>query len=289
MLSDLRGKLLSVEIVGDLPGALRADLELFATAAERHSWGGSVAEARLVVAPNGGSIDATVRPALRRWMPAEAFAEWEAQQHGRPVATGGKTFVAADGVVTAVVMPIGDRAMFLGIATHEVLECAHLVDQIAEGFDHPSDPREANGVVLADEYVTDRARIEIVAALGWPESVLDEKVGIIEQLGDLKAVLGRAPVEGQPTHDFWLHWVNLARVWAMLSGRADAGAASARAQLEAWERQDLVDARRWKQVRASLQGLYTDPGRPRAEFAAAAASQVWDPIEALGREAWAGS
>ncbi len=195
-----------------------------------------------------------MRTALRRWMPTEAFAEWEARQRGRTVPTGGKTFVAADGVVTALLLPLPDRAMFLGLASHELIECAHLIDQTEAGVAHPEDPRLSNGVVLADEYVTDRARVEIGQPLGWPESVLDKKAGIVEQLDDLEVMLTRPPYEGHPTDSFWMHWVNIARVWAMVAGRADGGATSASSELEAWERHRLTDEPGWGRVRAALAG-----------------------------------
>lgn len=276
-----------IEIVGELSEQLRGDLRDFCDEATRHPWGVQI-EGRLVVAePHPGGLRPTIERALRQWMTRSEFREWQAQQQGRPVATGAKTFVADDDVVTAVVCAMPDRAMFLGLASHELLEVGHRVREREAGVPFPTEGRSANGVVIADEYVTDRARSEIADRLGWTESVLDREPGLVSQTDGVAAVLRQRPFEGPPSHRFWLHWANLARVWAMVAGRADADVIGASEELDRWRRHELVAHDGWSAVRETLRQLYRRGTTvPRAEFIERAADGVWDPLETYGRTVW---
>src|SRR5437867_3994384 len=106
------------EIVGQLPGPWKKDLDALVERAENHRWGGEGLE-RLLVVPltEGGLITA-----FEEWMPSERLEAWRAVQEGRPVATGAITFAARDGRLTAAVPAWPDPGAFLGMAVHEHLE-----------------------------------------------------------------------------------------------------------------------------------------------------------------------
>jgi hypothetical protein len=229
-----------------------------------------------------GGLKPTMRAALRRWMATAAFNEWDEDQHGRPVATAGKTFTAADGVITTVVCPMPDDAMFLGLAAHELIEMAHH----AQGLSSPEEPRRMIGMVLADEYVTDRARTEISSGLGWRWSQLDVELGLDKQADNLVRLLPAMAVQPHPTPEFWLHWQNLARVWAMASGRRDGGMDRMDRALREWAEHPIVVDNGWSPVRETLQALYEHPQATRTTFIEFAASGVWDQLEQYGRSLW---
>ena len=208
-----------------------------------------------------------------------------AEPGGRPVATAGNTFVADDEVVTACVCPIPHAPAMLALCGHELIEIAHVSAERREGARSPEE-HEQNGTTLADEYVAERLRIEIALQLRWPRSQLDSSPGFVAQTEDIERVLERPPYDGPPTLEFWQHWVNVARVWAMVAGRADAGAPEEQRELDLWAGHRLVDDNGWAPARQALRDLYTS--RPdRDAFVAAAVARVWDPVEAYGRAAWA--
>lgn len=263
-----------VEIVGAVSSELERDVARFVDALEVHQWGGTI-DGRLVLAENRGALEPSISASLHRWMVASEFRQWQRDQVGRPVATAGKAFIGADGVATAVVGPLPERGMLLGMIGHELVELAHLAR--IDGAIEPSTVQEINGTVLADEYCSDRVREEISRRLGFPESRLDEAVAIATQADDVVPVL--------KAMNFWVHWANLARVWAMTAGRADAGSSSAQQNMRDWAAHDLIANSGWQDVRAALQALYADAALPRAEFIARATQLVWAPIERYGREA----
>jgi len=224
-----------------------------------------------------------MRMGLAKWMKEDDFAAWSAQQLNRPVATGGKTFVADDEVPTAVVFPYGDPWIFLGIASHELLELSRFERE--RYGPQPDDVRSMNGMVLADEYVVERARTAITQRLQWPESPIDASPGMVEQTDDLRAVLNPTR-QGRPTVEFWQHWVNIGRVFAMVAGRADGGSTSAAAELAAWAEHAFITDGGWSPIRAALNGLYQQPSLDREVFVDAAARRIWAPLEAYGRAVW---
>ena len=266
----------------------RRALEAFDAALARHPRGGP-AEGRLVVAqPQPGGLRPTMERALRTYMKPEDYVAWRQQQVARPVATAGKTFVAKDAVITACVCPMPETSALLGIAAHELIETAHLAAQRRAGA-RPLEAHEINGTTLADEYIADRLRIELATELGWPRSSLDTNVGLVSQTNDIEALLSRPPYDGLPTTEFWQHWMNLARVWAMVSGRADAGGRTEAQELERWADHHLIADGGWQPVRQTLRRLYGPPEPSREPFIAMAVKRVFSPIEAYGGNAWAAS
>jgi hypothetical protein len=88
------------------PKAEREALAAFCEELEHHPHGGPV-EGRIVIAEQQpGGITATMRRALQMYMKDDEYERWNAAQEGRPVVTGGKTFVADDEVITAVLIPM---------------------------------------------------------------------------------------------------------------------------------------------------------------------------------------
>jgi len=277
---------MSIELIGGFSQTEKQAIDAFAVELERvvgYSFSG-----RLVIAePHLSGITRTMSNELARWMKDDEYAEWRAQQHNRPVATGGKTFVADDGIVTAVVCPMPNLpAEFLGVSAHELIEICHRVQEERNGRIEPEGVREIHGVVLYDEYAVERIRQSISTALGWTESRLDAEPGLVSQIDDLLHLLpgGRA---GHPPTDFWAHWVNIARVWAMTEGRRAAGSTTAAAELDRCSKHPLIRDKGWKPVSSSLDRIFLELGLHGEVQAERAAKLVWDPIESYGRAAWA--
>lgn len=220
-------------------------------------------------------------------MPPAAFAAWQEQQIGRPVSTAGKTFLGADGGVTAVVCPLPDQYMFLGLASHEILEMAALERAQTVRARQPENAAQSNGAVLVSEYRFERIRREIADGLGWTPSPLDLDPGLVEQTTDVSHFLAGQPPEGWPSQGFWTHWVNVARVWAMVAGRADAGSGPEREALERWEVLDLIDPAGWLEVRSALDHEFQRPPTKGSRLESAAG--IFGLVEQLGRNAWAAS
>ena len=277
-----------VEIVGDPDPCVAEDLAAFADLAAEHPWAGEAVGRMVVAKPDPAGLPATMRRALAQWMPRPDFERWEAEQAGRPVATAGKVFTAQDGVPTAVVFPVPAHAsVFLATAAHELLELCHR-NRTPRNLGR-NDARCAHGGVLADEYVIERVRIEIATELGWQASPVDARTGLVFQTNAVVDLLRRPPFEGVPTNEFWQHWVNIARVWAMTSGRADAGAGAESDDLIAWGDHPLIADAGWSPARESLRMLYGQPELARDSFVDIATARIWDPIEMYGRRAWAQS
>jgi hypothetical protein len=130
-------------------------------------------------------------------------------------------------------------------------------------------------VVIAEEYALERARFEITQRMpDWPPSQLDEWFGINRQTDDIYALLQAPPHGGRPTAHFWQHWVNLAVVWAMIAGRADAGSAAARSEITQWAEHQLVADSGWSAVRQTLSDLFQQPDLDHAVFVEAAARRA---------------
>lgn len=273
---------LHMRFEGDFAPYLRADLEAFARALADDPHGGDTSQATMVLAePHPGGITLTMRRELERWMPRDAFLEWSRQQKGRPVATAGKTFTAADGTPTAVVFPLPDGGMMRAIAAHEIVELANHDDREFDGLD----ANDAQALVIADEYAHDRTRIGIARALGWAPSSYDERPYLWEQTNDLIDALRGMPSEGEAPQEFWQHWVNIARVWAMVAGRADAGAAAETAALERWRDHTLINRDAWEEIHSALRSAACATRDVRRQFA----RYAWDRLIAAGHDAWASS
>jgi hypothetical protein len=274
------------QIVGELPGRWAADLRAFAEHAQAHSWGAKGYERLVVVSTEEGAMVG----ALKMWMPADEYNAWLAVQPGRPVATGAKMFAARDGLRTAVVLAIPERGTFLGMAAHEYLEAAIDRRRDAEAYDLPTDEL-LNAHVVATEYIVERARIEISAALRWPASGLDG-IGLTEQVDDLSgglpAMLQHSRRTNFPSNEGWQHWVNIMRVWAMSLGRVHAGSAGDEADLARFRDTELVreTADAWRTAEAALQRAWNGPGLATVELDAIVRDGLWFPLRAAFIAAW---
>ena len=77
-------------------------------------------------------------------MSPKEFEQWRLQQRGRPVATSAKTFVAADGNVTAVVLRIPNMAAeSLAIASRALIDVAQRTRSEREGWTYPESARDS--------------------------------------------------------------------------------------------------------------------------------------------------
>ena len=108
---------------------------------------------------------------------------------------------------------------------------------------------------MLEDYTAERLRQAISAELGWRESRLDAEPGLVAQVNDLHEAMETLPDEGPPPHEFWVHWVDLARVWSTVAGRAAGGSTSAARELDAWAAHELVVDKGWKPVEEALSAL----------------------------------
>jgi hypothetical protein len=199
-------------------------------------------------------------------------------------------FVVHDDVITAVVLPVPQKPEFLAIASHEVVELAGRAREIHEGSVEPPPNSPAQlGSVLFDEYSADRLRTEIAGVLGWTESALDADPGLVSQTNDMQEAMTAMPAEGPPPTEFWTHWVNVARVWAMVVGRRDGGSETVQVELNRWSQHPLIADQGWSPVRRALADMYDTNNPIRPEVEGEAAQRIWTPIEAYGNEAWTNS
>ena len=98
----------------------------------------------------------------------------------QPIVASGKTFVAHDGVVTAVVSRFDQPGDQLVLCSHELIEMADLGRHRKEGWSLPKDGRELLGVIFADEYATERLREEIAHQLGWPFADTHDEMALVD-------------------------------------------------------------------------------------------------------------
>lgn len=265
------------------PGQQQA-LSDFAAELARHPHGGEV-DGRIVHAKaHPAGITATMQQALRMYMKDDEYAR--AAQQDRTVATGGKTFVADDEIVTAVLCPMPNMNQeFVDMAAHELTEMAGILRQQGDGWIRPDDPDEADGIILFDEYCNERVRQEIRDQLGWSEGRLDASPGLVSMTNDIANRMPDMRLDPPPP-EFWSAWLAMAQVWAMVGGRGAAGSPSAQRELTAWALQNLVIDQGWSPVAAAMDALYQQPGLDRDLLARQAAAGVRLPIVAYGQQVW---
>ncbi len=245
------------EVVGPVPEEWITDLARVADALEEHPWGGPTLQLLLC----GDLLEL-----LRSYMPRWRFLEWQQGYRGGRIArTGAINFIAADGRRAAVVPRVPERATFLMLAGHEIVEAA-LERRFARQASHRS--REPNHTsvahVLWTEYVVERTRRQLFNALGLGHSLLDNGLVSkqIEQLADeLPELLRWAVANGQIPGRVAQHWGELARLYAMSRGRADEGSPDDLADLGAFRRHELVveSAAGWDALDSALREAYERP------------------------------
>lgn len=222
--------------------------------------------------------------ALQMYMQDDEYEQWFARLKHRTVITGGKTFVADDEVVTAVLAPFEGQAL-LDLAAHEATEIAHAIEERNSDVLKPTDPDEADSLTLYNEYRIERARHEISRALGWPEGAIDA----VQSLHSvIKEIASRMPARrlDPPGLDFLGAWLEMAQSCVMAFGRAAGGSQSAAEDVQRWKEHSLVADNGWEPVQQSLGDLYAQPGLGLGELAPATASLVRRPIIGYGRDAW---
>jgi hypothetical protein len=270
-----------LEFVDDgFPEVRRKSLEAFCARLASHPHGGRV-EGRIVVAqprPDG------MLKALQMYMRDEEYERWFARLRHRTVVTGGKTFVADDEVVTAVLAPLEGQAL-LDLAAHEAIEIAHAVEQRERGFVRPTDPDEADGLTLYDEYRIERARREVSGELGWPEGPIDAVQGLRSVIEEIASRMPARRLD-PPGLDFFGAWLEMAQSCVMTFGRASGGSQSATEDVQRWKEHALIADEGWQPVQRSLDDLYAQPGLGLDELAPATATVVRRPILGYGRDAW---
>lgn len=262
------------------PQAQQESLETFCVRLEKHPHGGR-AEGRIVIAqprPDG------MLKALQMYMQDQEYARWFARLQHRTGVTGGKTFVADDEVVTAVLAPLEGQAL-LDLAAHEAIEIAHAVEQKESGFVRPTDPDEADGLTLYDEYRIERTRREITKELNWPEGPMDAVQGLRSVIEEIASRMPASRLD-PPGLDFYGAWLEMAQSCVMTFGRAAGGSQSAAEDVERWKEHPLIADVGWQPVQQSLGDLYAQPSLGPAELAPATASVIRRPIIGYGRDAW---
>ena len=265
--------------------ACKQALNDFAAKLAHHPHGGAI-DGRIVHAKaQPAGITETMRLALQMYMKDDEYLQWEAAQVGRTVATGGKTFVADDEVVTAVLHPMpGMSQEFLDLGAHELTEMAKLLRQQHDQWVRPDDPDEADGIVLFDEYCNERIRRDPP-----PAGLAGRQARCVAwtRLNDQRHCRAYAEETLRPPPpEFWPAWLNLGQVWAMVGGRGATGSASAERELTAWAEHNLVADQGWTPIAMAMDGLYQQPGLDRDQLAHQAATGVRQPIIAYGRQAW---
>lgn len=245
-----------------------------------HPQGGQV-EGRMVVAqPSSGGM----LKVLQMYMRDEEYEPWFARLRHRTVVTGGKTFVADDEVITAVLAPLEGQAL-LDLAAHEAIEIAHAAEHRESGFVRPADPDEADGLTLYDEYRIERARREISRELGWVEGPIDAVQGLRSVVEEIASRMPARRLD-PPGLDFFGAWLEMAQSCVMTFGRASGGSQSATEDVQRWKEHALIADEGWQPVQQSLHDLYAQPGLGLDELAPVTASVIRRPILGYGRGAW---
>jgi hypothetical protein len=266
----------SIEWVGPWPDDVTADLEEFAEAVGAHPRG-HVVQGRMVIAEHSDGRE------LRAWMKPGAYDDWYAKAKYQPKVADGKTFVAYDDVVTAVVSRFEESGDQLVLCSHELIEMADLRRHEEQGWSYPTDGRGLLGVIFADEYATERLREEIAHQLGWPFADTHNEMALVELADQIQAAMP-TPRYDPPPMDFWAHWQTLARMWSMACARR-LTSPKAEEALVAWAKHPMIDDG-WAPVERALADLYEQPELDRDQLVELAARRIWDPIEQYGREAW---
>ena len=268
------------EVVGPVPDDWAADLFRVADALEHHPWGGPT----LQLLVSGDLLEL-----LRTYMPRWRFLEWEQGYRGGRIArTGAINFIAADGRRAAAVPSVPERATFLMLAGHEIVEAA-LERRFALQHSHRS--REPTHTALAHvlwtEYVVERTRRQLFNQLELGRSRLDNGLVSkqIEQLAsELPDLIGWAVARRRMPGRMAQHWGELARVYAMSLARADEGSPDDLADLEAFREHELVreSARGWDALDSALRRAYEQPQADAYGLDQLALTGGWLPLYTRG-------
>jgi hypothetical protein len=258
----------------------------YATAAEQHPWGGRGPD-RLVVAPivEGSFVDA-----IERYMARSEFEAWWAGL-GPEIRTIAKTFRAADGKVTTVIVGLPFAEAFLYGFAHQTVEAAGLHRQLEEGYVRPTEADGMNAHVLWRHYAVERARRELTDAVGLPLGDFDN-TELVSEAKDVERVLTEAaeragPHRGLSDNEYFV-WMMMLRVWAAGLGCADAGATPYALELHRFDQQPYVQATypAWTRATGTLRSIWASPERLTHEQDAIAEDGLWQPALGALRDLW---
>jgi hypothetical protein len=273
---------LPFEVNGPLPEEWAKDLAAYASALAGHPWGGTSLK-RLVI----GEVDAS----LREWMPAERYERWRAAQSVRSVITGAIAFVAKDGLRTAVVPPFKERLLFLHFPGHEMVEAVLDERQEAEGYEFVDGTHWGAAHVVWTEYVVERTRRRICNELGWGYSALDNG-GLPEHVREfetnLEVLVKWAAEHGADPMESHQHFFELARVYAMSRGRADAGSPTDEEQFPAFFEETFGNELQpqWRALDAVLADAYEQPSLSTQELDELVHDDGWRALYEEYRSIW---
>jgi hypothetical protein len=265
-----------IEWLGPWSDEVKSELERFAEALATHERGYPI-DGRLVIVSGSDGRE------LKEWMKPDAYADYQEKAQQQPLTASGKTFVARDGVVTAVVSRFADPNDQLVLCSHELIEMGDLRRSEDEGWVYPEDGRELLGIIFADEYATERLREEIAHRLGWPFADTHDEMALVHLADQIQGAMP-TPRYDPPPDDFWAYWQTLARMWSMTCARR-LTSPKAEEALASWSRHPMIDDG-WAPVERGLAELYDLSNLDRDELVELAAERIWDPIEQYGREAW---
>lgn len=240
------------------------DLAAFAERLATASWGGAGYE-RLVIGPVGAGLRECMDASLGEWMQPAAYQEWrDGHAGGRIGATGAKLFVAHDGLLTAAVAPLPNRLSFLMFACHEMVEAALDRRHETEGHEFKEMTHTGLAHVLWTEYVVERTRRTIATELGWGYADVENGF-VVEQMRDIENELPQliswAVQHDEPPQRIFQHWYEMARVYSMALGRADAGSPTEQEQVQRFRQQPLVmeSPTGWDALDAALRSAFAQP------------------------------
>lgn len=262
------------EVVGEVPDQswVDDDLVAFAERLKESPWGGDGYD-RLVI----GDITAS----LRDWMQPADYQQWQAGHlGGRIAATGAKAFIANDGLRTAAVLPLEDRLSFLMFACHEMVEAALGRRHDAEGHEFKEQTHTSLAHVLWTEYVVERSRRTIANDLGWGHAEVENGF-VVEQMDDIEAELPNliqwAVQHNEPPQRLFQLWYEMARVYAMTLGKADAGLAQAQEEVRRFKERPLVieSIAGWAELDQALRDTYDRSAEPVDELDQDVRNEGW--------------
>jgi hypothetical protein len=149
---------------------------------------------------------------------------------------------------------------------HEAVEAALDVRHDVEGHVFKEQTHTSLAHVLWTEYVVERTRQRLFETLQLPASPL-HGVGLASQMDDFAQSLPRLAREaarrGALPTVIVQHWYELARVYVMSAGRADAGSAVDEQDLDAFRRHPITveSASGWNAVHRGLRDAFDHPER----------------------------
>lgn len=268
------------EVVGPVPQEWVADLAKVTDALAAHPWGGPTLQLLLY----GDFLEL-----LRSHMPRWRFEQWvQGYRAGRIAGTGAINFIAADGRRAAAVPIVRERATFLMLAGHEIIEAALERRLARQGSQRSREPTHTSlAHVLWTEYVVERTRRRIFDELGLGYSALDNGFVSkqVEQLaGELPDLIRWALERGQIPGRVTQHWGELARIYAMSLARADEGSPEDLSDLAAFRGHELVaeSAEGWAALDAALRRAYDEPKADAYSLDQLILTQGWMKLYAEG-------